>query len=519
MNTDNNLENGLGSETLGAAQTPVNNEPINNMGDASFSPFQDLNNAPLNVPTENADVQPTPIVQTEPLNVQPTLYQPEPIEQPAVVSAEPVMDTINPAPVEEPVAPSFETSQTAPVMDTYQEPVAPVAETIPASEPVTPVEPEVASVDVAEPTTIETPVNEGPTLPIPDQMPSTDYQAGVSTPVDYATPMSDFDQIGTTPELDPKAKSKKSNKGALVILLILLIVALGAGSYYAINVLGIFNKDSVTLKEVTSEKGEELSKNIDDYATFSNTSSTNCVLDTSKVVISTAGTYDFTVTCGEKSYTGKVTIKDTKGPEIEAKTNIIAAGISLLPEMLVNTADEEATYAYDGETTSQEYQTAGIKNIKLIATDASGNSSTHIIPVVVTAYEYSMGIIAKKDVTIDSATAKITEKNVILFNNSAGTVNDTSYSAFVIEFASAAAYKNATMNYDGSGNLIYENFSGTPVFYKSKNTLVLVKNIDSTLIKENYIETYKNITAMGSYQTFLADQSGTNKTLLNFEEV
>ena len=279
MNTDNNLENSMGSESLGVAATPVNNEPINNGGEDNFVPFQDLNNAPLNVPTENADVQPTPIVQTEPLDVQPTLYQPEPVQAPVeqnvdMVNQVPAVDesinTFIQPPVEEPVtevAPTFDTMQAAPTVENIE--VAPSIEPVPSVEP-TYTEP----TPVAEPVVdnnlnqdnytvsndqpmVSSPETQGPTIPIPDQMPGTDYQAGVSTPVDYATPMSDFDQIGTSPELDPKAKGKKNNKGLLFLLLILLIAALGAGSYYAINVLGIFNKESVTLKEVIVEKGEQ----------------------------------------------------------------------------------------------------------------------------------------------------------------------------------------------------------------------------------------------------------------------
>ena len=384
MNTDNNLENNMGSESLGVAQTPVSNEPINNGGGEGFVPFQDLNNAPLNVPAESTDVQPTPIVQTESLNVQPTLYQPEPVQSPV----EQPVDTFVQSPVQEPVAeqaPALDAVQAAPTIENIEQ--TPSIETPTYAEQAPTVEPVVDNTinqDVytaqAEQPMVNENENQGPTLPIPDQMPGADYQAGVSTPVDYATPMSDFDQIGTTPELDPKAKGKRSNKGLLAVLLILLIAALGAGSYYAINVLGIFNKDSVTVKEVTVEKGEQPSTIIDDYATFSNTSASNCSLDTSNVNTSTVGTYDFTVTCGDKKYTGKVTVKDTKGPQIEAKTNVVIAGTVLLPEMLVSTADEDATYTFDSDQEKDKFMTAGLKKIKLTATDASSNASSYSLP-------------------------------------------------------------------------------------------------------------------------------------------
>ncbi|MBR3720958.1 MAG: hypothetical protein IKN09_04390, partial [Clostridia bacterium] len=392
MNTDNNnFENKVGSESMGFAQNPINNSPANNLGEETFSPFQDLNNAPLNVPTDN--ISAAPIQNKAPDNLtfdQPSVQPQMPAQDLSfqgpvntsnvdnsfvaptpTTSVDQLNDAINQVPVQDnninqgttsfdsmqsapAVDNSFVATQAAPTMDSFNQTVAPTFNAAPVDDLQS--TPNMGINDVVnqnqytttspsvETPSIEMPTNEGPTLPIPDQMPMNDYQAGVSTPVDYATPMSDFDQIGTTPELDPKAKgSKKKNKGALLILLILLIAALGGGSYYLINIKGIFNKDNVTVKEVVAEKNEALSTNIDDYATFKDTSSSNCVLDTSKVDISAVGTYDFTVTCGEKSYTGKVTVKDTKGPEIAVKTNIVTAGSSITPEMLVKNSNETAT--------------------------------------------------------------------------------------------------------------------------------------------------------------------------------
>lgn len=529
MNTDNNnIETNLGSESLGGFSAPVNNEPINNQEGETFSPFQDLNSAPLNVPTENLDStqQAVPTEQAT-VNaaptVEPSFYQPE-IPAQDLNPQGPVMDstnnvdslndTLNPEPVQTEVAgepaPSFEPVQSAPTIDTF-------AETPVAAEPVSaPAEQNVGLADAISKTqqinvdplasqpTVEENLNQGPTMPIPDQMPSTDYQAEVSTPVDYATPMSDFDQIGTTPELDPKAKgNKKKNKALLFILLLIIIGGIGYGSYYAINVMGIFEKDSVSVKEVTAEKGEAVSTNIDDYATFKNTSSSNCVLDTTKVNTAAAGSYEFTVTCGKKSYTGKVTVKDTKGPQIEAKTVVATAGTAVTADMLVSNADETATYAFASDTEASQFQTAGLKKVKITATDESGNAKTYVIPVIVTSTEYSIGIVAKKDVALDNTNANITEKNVILYNN--GMVNDTSYTAYIIKFADVNGYKAAIKNYDDSGVLTYETYSGTPVFYQAENTLVLVKDINSDLIKEGYNPTFTNLREAG-YETSNSSQ-------------
>lgn len=560
MNTDNtNLETNLPTDSLGVEQAPASNEPVNTAVEETFSPFQDLNNAPLNVPTENVNVAPVQDFQTEPdfynpgaqpvanenvdLNVnvtpEPVLEQapiapapvvePTPVEQTANVDA--LNSALNPEPVEN-VTPTFDTMQSTPTIDTF-EPVqtAPVVDEIPAQPAATsmPEEPSFAPNaginDVVMQNTTQVPVveennNINPTIPIPDQMPTTDYQAGVSTPVDYATPMSDFDQIGTTPELDPNAKGKKkSNKFLLALLLLIIVGGLGYAAYYFINVKGILNSSSVVVKEVSSEKDETLSSNIDDYATFKNTSSSNCVLNTEKVNIHTIGSYNFTVTCGKKSYTGKVTIKDTKAPEIEAKTNIIVAGTNLQPEMLIDKASEEAKYAYQSDAETANYQTAGLKNIKVNVSDNYSNTKTYIIPVIVTSSEYSMGIVSKRDVTADNTDAKITEKNVILYNNSGGNVNDTSYTAYIIKFNNSTLYKAATKGYDDSGVFKYNNYSGVPLFYSSINTLVLVKDINSDLIKNGFNETFTNVNGVDGYQATLVNQIGNYQDLLDFKGV
>lgn len=541
MNMDNNnYENNLGSEQLGGVQTPDFNQAPNPQTEETFNPFQDLNNAPLNVPTENLDngFNNTPSVdnlnvQAAPVQEEPSFYQPE---MPAdSLNVEPQVtlnntseniqsnaSTINNdfnqnqsiAPDVINQAPTFETMQSAPSIDTFNQTSSEVQ--APVQTPTVAAPEYTQTVQESEPIA-QTPVTDGPTMPIPDQMPSTDYQAGVSTPVDYATPMSDFDQIGTTPELDPKAKGKKKqNKLLLVILLLIIIGGIGYGSYYLINVMGILDSKNVTVKEVTAEKGESLSVNIDDYATFKNTSSSNCVLDTTKVDISKTGTYDFTVTCGDKSYTGKVTVKDTKGPEIEVNTKIVSAGTTLTADMLVANANETAAYEYASETEANAFTTAGLKAVKVNATDENGNKQTYHIPVIVTTSEFSMGIVSKKDVSGDNTSANIIEKNVILYNNSGGMFNDTSYTAYVIKFNDNNLYKEAIKSYDNSGSLTYESYTGIPLFYSSANTLILVKDINSELIKEDYNTTYTNLTASG-YDTKSVNQY-TNKDLIDFNK-
>ena len=340
---------------------------------------------------------------------------------------------------------------------------------------------------------VEEPVNEAPTLPTPETIPSSTS----STPVDYATPMSNFDDIGTTPELDPKAKGKKKTNKLVVILLFLIIIAgLGGGAYYLINVKGILNKDNITVKNIKSEKGETLSTNISDYATFTNTSASNCILDTNDVNINAVGTYKFKITCGEKEYTGNVEIVDNKAPDVEVTTNAIIAGNALLPENLA-IANEEATFTFaNEEEASAALQTAGLKIIDLKVTDANNNSKEFKAPVVVTSAEYSVILAMKKQLSTEEGKYTLTEKNIILYNGSAGWVNDTGYTAYIINFSNSKEYEDVAKTYDNSGSMTFNSYVGTPLFYKSKNTIVLIRDINTDLVDLNYIKSYDYIISL-----------------------
>lgn len=544
MNTENN--NVFGVDSFNPQQPQTNNEPQNNIGEETFSPFQDLNNTPLNVPTDNIEVNQAEQSFTDTLVEEPTFSQPtdfiqNPVPQEPVESIEPIAPQVEPTvssynepiveqPAQEQTYEPFTPTQSAPTMENYDntpivEPVQtePVTQNINVESTPMPVVEDInvnpVQNDVSTETVAINNINQGPTMPIPDQMPTTDYQSGVSTPVDYATPMSDFDQIGTTPELDPRVKGKKGGKGLLVLLLLIIILGLGAGSYYLINIKGIFNSENVVLKQVVSEKGEALSVNINDYATFKNTSSSNCSLNTNEVDVTKEGEYSFTITCGDKSYKGKLTIKDTKAPNINVKTNVILAGTMIEAQSLVISSDEEATYAYASDTEKEAYQTAGLKNINVVATDKNNNSKTYSVPVIVTSYEYSFGIVAEKNLTEDESKEKVIEKNVILYSDIAGMTNDTSYTAYIIKFATSQIYKDAIKNYSGSGQFTYGNYIGTPLFYVDDNTLVLIKDINTDLIKENYQYTYESLNGNNGYQIFSINKNNDSSKLVQFNEI
>ena len=346
----------------------------------------------------------------------------------------------------------------------------------------------------------------GPTMPIPDSMPEMGYQAGVSTPVDYATPMSNFDEIGTTPELDPKAKSgnKKGGKTALFALIILAIGALGAGSYYLINVKHIFDKSSVKLKDVVVEQGGVLSENINDYATFTNTSSANCVQDLTNVDVNVAGTYTYTIKCGTDEYTGKITVQDTTAPSVVLKPNVVQLEniANVTADSFVESCDEEpcAYRLVEGQDLATITTEPGVVPVKISVSDQNDNTANVIAPLYVVSNNVHIGLAATKEaVTTDEYI--MVEKDIILYSD-----NNTylAYTMYQFSFMSEAAY-NSVGSLDGD-TISISDYSGYPVYNKNNLKITLVSKEANNLIQGSYAQDREALASVGyTVEAFASD--------------
>lgn len=563
---NNNMGNGFGEQQFNGIdqlnQMPTTPDasqntmpPIDNsqmpVSDETFSPFENLNNEALNVPTEQFN--PTPVdpssfnaevnndinaeapvsndanqFVTSPEVQQPGVVTPEVVSEPSVMNQEPVQDftfqqpdsidsTVAPEqlePVQEVLTPQVDNLTNSDINQTLSTPDAPVqTETLN-------VEPQVeasvtpdANLNVAS---NPAPEMQGPTIPIPDSMPTNDYQATVSTPVDYATPMSDFDQIGTTPEIDPKAKTKKvdTKKTLMFVAIILLVAALGAGAYYLINIKGIFNSTKVETKELTVDSGTTLSTNIDDYAKFNNTSSSNCTLDTSKVDMSKAGKYTYTVSCGDEKYEGTVVVVDKTAPDVELNFRYTVAPQILYKEDIVRRLSEEnAEYDFTNEEEAKAaFSNPGLNIVSITAKDSSNNSKEVFAPIAVLTSDYQFILVSFKD----TENPNIKEK-VVAYIGSDVTVQ-VAVKMYVITFDSAEAYKEAVKDYDGGKEFTYGDYKGLPIFYESSNKLVILTDQTMDIVGQQGTPVYNNLTQNG-YNVTIIRQQDTDHSLVNFDSV
>ena len=483
---DMNSNSDVSSQNLGSIQQPSTPQP-------EFTPFENLNTENLNVPQDTfnpAPVDPSTFnaeINNELNNIesQPAVEQPMSFEIP----------TVEPAPVESAPsvqeAPSVSADIPAPTAAPYEAPTvdnsfmqpqveAPIMESTPQVDvPVAPATPEVPQNNTFETPVApvaEMPAPDAPTLPIPDQMPLNDYQAGVSTPVDYATPMSDFDQIGSTPELNPKEKSKKTNykKTFLFCLLIILIVGLGGGAYYLINIKGIFNSKGVETKDLTVEIDEKLSTVIDDYGTFKNTSATNCILDTTKVDTSKAGKYQYTIKCGSDTYEGTITVKDTQAPIVAFKIYQSIAGAPVNANTFLASelkSGERIAYVNEDKV-KEDIKTPGFKVFQIKAADEAGNEQTFYAPSVVLNDSLRIALVANKK----SSQSEKANERVFIFCNSSLTC-EASFKAQIIKFESKDEFKEAYKNYKGEEAFKVENITGVPLFFEDSLTIALITDL------------------------------------------
>lgn len=515
MNPQNNENNGQNdvfgaSTTLGQMNPGV--EPLESLDSPTvgetLSPFGEI---PNSVPTSN-----TPV---EPLNnefVAPTNQENVTLDS---LGINPSQDTLGSMPVQpdsmnpviEPAAPDF---TNVGIADTLNNNINS--------------EPNVGTLDqvTAEPANVgfdtnntgldnnvapSTTTPQGPTMPIPDVMPTgSDYQATISTPVDYATPMSDFDQIGSTPEIDPKKRVKKGSPKLIKILCFLIIIGgIGFGCYYFINIKGIFDNSSVTTKNITLELGQELTENINDYATFKNTSSSNCTQDLSQVDVTKVGTYEYKITCGDKSYTGNVSVVDTTAPDAIPRNVIAKVNDQLEPSDFIKECSEDnCTYEFkDSSAVGTDLTTSGLKTIVINVSDENGNNKELYIPLFVAEFDFNYGLIAYKTETNSESGYTLTEKHFVEYVSQAG------YTLYQYKFDDESSYDEIANAYTNNGTLTIGEVTGIPVFNKKNLQITIVKEYANIVPLSDYGSTNTAFTEAGYTTNYVRPELGTNGKL------
>jgi len=326
------------------------------------------------------------------------------------------------------------------------------------------------------------------------------------TNLDPVSPIFDIGDIGSVPPIDPTGKGEKKpskkNKGLFIFLVIIFILAIGALVFYYLRISKGSIDNAVETKPLNAELGEELSTNIEDYANFKSISSSNCVLDTSSIDIEKAGTYEYIITCGSKEYKGKITLKDTKSPEVEVKTIVKKVNDTITPEEFISSCKEstECTYTFENAETVSNYITqAGTYDLNIIIKDKNENSNTVPAKLIVIDSDiqvYLNCVLSEQEIEGFAGNVSYIDK--------IGISPDTQYVGIyfkIKEFRASTEeeYNNIKNSYQNDGVISINNGEGKPIFDDTNLTITFEEILSGeaefgnnySAIKAHY-ETTKN---------------------------
>ena len=332
----------------------------------------------------NVNPQPTPSVTPVP----PTPTEPTP----SVAPVPPTLAEPTPSVAPVPQAPAEPTPSVAPVPPTPAEPTPSVA-------PVPPTP--------AEPTSSVAPMPEAPAEPVATPIPGTEDSSipssnGLGNGIGQEPGISlgsiggqdvapiNVDDIGAVPPKQEKQK-KPMNKTLFVIIIIVLIAAVAFGVYYYLNMSS--NSVNVNVKDVTIGVGETLSDDINTYADITGGGTDSCSLNNTNIKPNEIGDYNFTITCGDDTYSGTVHVVDNEAPvaELNVVYTNVGASTPAVEDFITSCSDNasQCNYSFESEDTIQGYlETAGGPyNVNITISDDAGNNKNISSALYVAPYE------------------------------------------------------------------------------------------------------------------------------------
>lgn len=158
--------------------------------------------------------------------------------------------------------------------------------------------------------------------------------------------------------------------------------------------VGIFlyhkRQNTIKLKNITIEVGEDLSKNVEDYLINGLNNKDDYKLYLDEVDVKTVGEYSYKIKYNKHTKKGKVEVRDTKAPV--AKLDSITIGIDeeFNTNLLLQSCEDYSlpcTISFKKESDMKLLKNAGIYDIDFIISDASGNKTEEKATITVSETE------------------------------------------------------------------------------------------------------------------------------------
>lgn len=322
--------------------------------------------------------------------------------------------------------------------------------------------------------------------------------------------------IGTTPpiSLEPEKKpKKKGNKVLFVILILIVLVGVGFGTYYVLNYTDLLSKkEQVTIetKDIEVSINGTLPTSITEYATINGTDTKNCSLNTLNVVINKEGEYEYTVTCGEISKTGKVKVIDNTELEVATKTVYKTKEDKVEPKEFIDNKDNlDMTYEFVepdkvNALLSGEYGTYTVK-IKV----KSNNKTTEVDGTLVLMEQKVKGfyICSSKEQNVEGINAKMTlSEEFVILNDGNHSYGNIANETYLFTFTDETEYTSYLAKYKTEEVFSINNISGKPVFDDEKLTISITRGKDNLEVINEYGE--NNMLNYSTIKTYFVNTLG-----------
>ena len=322
-------------------------------------------------------------------------------------------------------------------------------------------------------------------------------------------PMPGFENsniIGTPPpaNFEPdKQPKKKTHKFIFIIIVLILLAAVGFGTYYILkytNILNLNNSVKIEPKDIEFNIGDVLSDSVQDYANITGTDIKNCSINLNEVRqnIDKEGTYKFIVECGETQATGNFVIKDNKEIEVDLLTVVKAKNETVEAKEFIKD-EEELTIEFVDESKVQEIL-QGENGIYDVDLTISNGSKTKDVKGQLVIIDYPVKGYLTCSKEEDKNNYKLTTYEKFAISLDSAKVNvygGFAQEIFSLEFNSESDYANYVATYKSSNTLTIDDMTGPVAFDNTKKTITFTNILDNEEVYNRYsqdnIKTYRTI--------------------------
>ena len=332
-------------------------------------------------------------------------------------------------------------------------------------------------------------------------------------------PMPGFENpgtIGTTPPISfepEKQPKKKTNKTLFVVLIIIVLCAVGFGTYYILNYTDLLNqKTQITIepKNIEHNIGEALSTNIADYANITGTDSRNCSLDIKDVDVTKEGTYLYKVTCGETIKNGNITVVDNTELVIETKTVYKAKGETLDAKEFISTEDATLTYQFVNPETIDGLINGGVAThtVKIKATAPSGKSVEVDGTLVIIEYPIKGYLTcSSNEQNVTGSNAKMTVANrFAIVNDGSNGYGKIASEIHTFKYTDETEYSTLLATYKNDNKVTINNITGKTTFDDASLTITITNDLDNNNLIAQYGEA--NLKSYGTIMNYFRTTLG-----------